>query len=103
MSRYTEQVTHHIAPQIDQERDFLIGQLKEAGMVETQYSVTGVGPTLIGRNGEGDLYQTDGEVWIAQLVVKGNKRTEPPVILDPPTIVQEKNTIWNALMGVVGE
>jgi hypothetical protein len=72
-------------------------------MVETQYSVTGVGPTLIGRNGEGDLYQTDGEVWIAQLVVKGNKRTEPPVILDPPTIVQEKNTIWNALMGVVGE
>ena len=100
-SRYTEQVTHYIAPQIDQERDFLIGQLRAAGMVETQYSVTGVGPTLIGRNGEGDLYQTDGEVWVAQLVVKGNRRTEPPLILDPPKIVQEKNTIWNALMGVV--
>jgi hypothetical protein len=103
LSRYTGQVTHHIAPQIDEERDFLIGQLKNSGMVETQYTVTGVGPTLIGRNGEGDLYQTDGEIWIVQLVVKGNKRTEPPVILNPPTIVQEKNAIWNALMGVVGE
>jgi hypothetical protein len=102
-SRYTGQVTHHIAPQIDQERDFLIGQLKNAGMVLTQYTVTGVGPTFIGRNGEGDLYQTDGEIWIVQLVVKGDKRTEPPLILDPPTLVQAKNTIWNALMGVVGQ
>src|SRR5471032_2946301 len=99
-SRYTGQVTHHIAPQIDQERDFLIGQLKNAGMVLTQYTVTGVGPTFIGRNGEGDLYQTDGEIWIVQLVVKGDKRTEPPLILDPPTLVQEKNAIWNTLMGV---
>jgi hypothetical protein len=96
-------VTHHIAPQIDRERDFLIGQLREAGMVETQYSVTGVGPTLIGRNGEGDLYQTDGEIWIVQLVVKGNKQTVPAAILDPPTLVQEKNAIWNTLMGVVGQ
>jgi LssY-like putative type I secretion system component LssY len=103
VSRYTGQVTHHIAPQIDQEREFLIGQLSKANMVETRYSVTGVGPTLIDRNGEGDLYQTDGEIWIVQLVVKGNRRTEPPAILDPPTLVQEKNTIWNTLMGVVGQ
>lgn len=103
LSRYTGQVTHHIAPQIDQERDFLIGELKKAGMVETQYTVTGVGPTLIGHNGEGDLYQTDGEILIAQLVVKGNRRTEPAVILDPPALVQAKNSIWNALIGVVGQ
>jgi hypothetical protein len=103
LSRYTGQVTHHIAPQIDQERDFLISQLKNAGMVEAQYTITGVGPTLIVHNGEGDLYQTDGEVWIAQLVVKGSKRTEPPIILDPPALVQAKNTIWNSLMGVVGQ
>jgi hypothetical protein len=103
LSRYTGQVTHHIAAQIDQERDFLISQLKNAGMVETQYTVTGVGPTLIGLNGEGDLYQTDGEVWIAQLVVKGEKRTKPPIILDAPALVQAKNTIWNSLIGVVGQ
>ena len=98
-SRYTGQITHHIAPQIDQERDFLINTLKKAGMIEVQYTVTGVGPTLIGHNGEGDLYQTDGEIWIVQLVVKGNKRAEPPVILDTPALVQTKNAIWNALMG----
>jgi hypothetical protein len=103
LSRYTGQVTHHIAPQIDQERDFLISQLKNAGMVETQYTVTGGGPTLINYNGEGDLYQTDGEIWVVQLVVKGHKRTEPPAILEPPTLVQAKNAIWNALMGVVGQ
>jgi hypothetical protein len=103
LSRYTGQVTHHIASQIDQERDFFISQLKNVGMVEMQYTVTGVGPTLIGLNGEGDLYQTDGEVLIAQLVVKGEKRTEPPIILDPPSLVQAKNTIWNSLMGVVGQ
>jgi LssY C-terminus len=102
-SRYTGQVTHHIAPQIDQERDFLISNLKTAGMVETQYTITGVGPTLVGHNGEGDLYQTDGEIWIVQLVFRGNKRTEPPLILDTPTLVQAKNKIWNALMGVVGQ
>ncbi len=103
LSRYTGQVTHHIAPQIDQERDFLINDLKIGGMAETQYMVTGIGSTLIGHNGEGDLYQTDGEIWILQLVLKGNKRTEPPLVLDEPTLVQAKNTIWNALMDVVGQ
>jgi LssY C-terminus len=52
LSRYTGQVTHHIAPDIDQERSFLINDLKNAGMVETQYELSGIGPTLIGRNGK---------------------------------------------------
>jgi hypothetical protein len=101
-SHYTGQVTHHIAPNIDSERNFLINDLTSAGMVETQYELSGVGPTLIGRNGEGDLYQTDGEIWIAQLVVKGQKQTAPPVILDTPTLIQAKDVIWNALMGLAG-
>jgi len=103
LSRYTGQVTHHISSNIDNERGFLINNLKNAGLVETQYELSGVGPTLIGRNGEGDLYQTDGEIWIAQLVVKGQKQTEPPVVLATPAFVQAKNIIWNALIGVVGK
>lgn len=103
LSRYTGQVTHHIAPNIDRERDFLTGDLKNAGMVETQYELSGVKPTLIGRNGEGDLYQTDGEIWIVQLVVKGQKRVEPPVILNTPTLVRAKNAIWTGLMDTVGQ
>jgi len=103
LSHYTGQVTHRIAPQIDQERDFLIDDLKTAGMVVTQYSISGVGPTLIGRNGNGNLYQTDGDICIAQLVAKGEKRAEPATIIDQPAFVQMKNTIWNALMPLLGQ
>jgi LssY C-terminus len=103
LSHYTGQVTHHIAPDIDRERGFLMNDLINAGLVETQYELSGVGPTLIGRNGEGDRYQTDGEIWIAQLTVKGQKRSELPVILDSPTLVQVKNAIWKALMDAVGQ
>jgi LssY C-terminus len=101
LSRYTGQVTHHIAPDIDRERNFLTNDLMNAGLVETQYELSGVGPTLIGHNGEGDRYQTDGEIWIVQLTVKGQKRAEPPVILDSPTLVQVKNAIWKALMDAI--
>jgi hypothetical protein len=103
VSHYTGQVTHRIAPQIDQEREFLIGDLKNTGMVATQYSVSGVGPTLNGRNGEGNLYQTDGDIWIADLVSKGQKRMEAAVILDQQTLVRMKNAVWNALLPILGE
>src|SRR5690606_27432810 len=56
LSRYTGQVTHHIDPDIDEERDTLIEDLVRAQMVEAVYQVTGIGPTLTGRNGGGDLY-----------------------------------------------
>jgi hypothetical protein len=102
LSHYTGQVTHSIAPQIDQERAFLIDDLKTVGMVVTQYSISGVGPTLIGRNGNGNLYQTDGDIWIAQLVAKGEKQTEPATVFDQPAFVQMKNTIWDALMPLLG-
>ena len=40
----------------------------KAEIVEALYQVTGVGPTLNGRNGEGDRYYTDGEIHFARLV-----------------------------------
>jgi hypothetical protein len=95
-------VTHRIAPQIDLERAFLIDDLKTTGMVVTQYSISGVGPTLMGRNGNGNLYQTDGDIWIVQLVAKGEKRAEPATVLDQPAFVQMKNTVWDALMPLLG-
>jgi len=103
LSHYTGQVTHHIARNIDQEREFLMNDLKNAGMVETQYEVSGVGPTLIGRNGGGYLYQTDGDIWIVELVSKGQKRLQPAVIFDQRTRVRMKNAIWNALIPLLGQ
>ncbi|WP_052764039.1 LssY C-terminal domain-containing protein [Microvirga massiliensis] len=99
VSRYTGQVTHHIAPDIDAERDGLINDLVQAGMVATRYQVSGIGPTLNGRNGEDDPYFTDGEIWMAVLVVAGDKRTQPPAVLVSPPLVRAKNGVWNIVMG----
>jgi hypothetical protein len=102
LSRYTGQVTHHIAPDIDTERDGLSDDLVRAGMVSTRYQVSGIGPTLNGRNGEGDPYYTDGEIWMNVLVVAGEKRTQPPTELTSPALVAAKNGIWDAVAGTLG-
>ena len=96
LSHYTGAVTHHIAPDIDAERDGLIADLVKADMVEALYQVTGVGPTLNGRNGEGDRYFTDGEIHFGRLVPGGKITTAPPVVLDSPAIVDLKDQLWKA-------
>jgi hypothetical protein len=97
LSHYTGQVTHHIAPDIDAERDGLINDLKTAQVVEAVYQVTGVGPTLNGRNGEGDPYWTDGEIGIARLTPDAKKTDKPPQTLDTPQIVQWKDAVMRQL------
>jgi hypothetical protein len=97
LSHYTGQVTHHISPDIDAERDGLIADLVKAGMVTAIYQVTGVGPTLNARNGEGDFYFTDGEIKIARLVVNGRRAEGPPVMLPAPALVQWKDALWHGV------
>lgn len=94
VSRYTGQVTHHIAPDLDAERDGIVDDLTRAGMVNTTYQVFGIGPTLRGRNGEGDPYYTDGEIRMAVLVEGGQARTEAPIAYPSPPLAALKNTIW---------
>jgi hypothetical protein len=59
-SHTTGQITHHIGPDIDAERDTLVHDLEAARQITTLYYVTGIGPTLNGRNGGGDRYYTTG-------------------------------------------
>jgi len=77
LSRDTGQVSHKIAPNIDQERGRLIGDLDRARMIVEIFQIDGVGPTSNGRNGEGDPYYTDGEIWMAKLVARGEKAAAP--------------------------
>lgn len=93
-SHYTGAITHHIAPDVDAERQLVETDLQSAGMIEARYTVAGVGPTLRGRNGEGDLYYTDGEVWMMRLVKDCIKRNKPPVVLAGPAANELKDTIW---------
>jgi hypothetical protein len=103
LSHDTGQVTHHIAPDIDAERDLLMRDLREAGMVRTFFQISGIGPTLFGRNGEGDPYYTDGEIDAATLVVDGVKQTEPPKTLPPPPLIALKDQIWHRVHNTVTE
>ena len=101
LSHYTGQVTHHIGPDIDAERDLLMRDLREAGMVEALFQISGIGPTLFGRNGGGDPYYTNGEIDIASLVVDGIKRTEPPATLPSPPLITLKDQIWRGVSDAV--
>ena len=101
LSRYTGQVTHHIGPDIDAERDGLTDDLKNAKVVEAIYEVTGVGPTVNGRNGEGDRYYTDGEIKISRLVAGCDRKAETVVELENPVIVNLKNEAWKTIVGAL--
>jgi hypothetical protein len=101
LSRYTGQVTHHIAPDIDAERSRLTDDLKAAKVVEALYEVSGIGPTLSGRNGGGDPYYTDGDVEISRLVEGCNVTAETAVKLDNPPLVEMKNVAWKAIANLL--
>lgn len=67
LSLFTLQITHHIGPGVDQERDAVAGLLAKAGAT-TEPSVT-AGPISgkVHRNGGGDRYNFDGRVAVMKL------------------------------------
>jgi len=64
-----DQITHHIAPDVDAERDLVIADLTAAGYVASVSEEPGIGATTTGRNGGGDPYFTDGFIKVAELRV----------------------------------
>jgi hypothetical protein len=102
LNEYTGQFTHHISPDLDAERGRLIGDLVAAKVVTMLYSVSGVGPTINGRNGEGDRYYTDGEIHFAVLTQDGVTATAPPKQLQSPPIVELKNGVWQSMSDWLG-
>lgn len=97
LSRTTGEITHHIAPDVDRERQLIATDLQTAGMLAARYQVTGIGPALRGRNGGGDAYFTDGEVWVLRLVEACARRTAPPVVLPSPAATAFKDAIWRSV------
>jgi hypothetical protein len=67
ISHLTGQITHHIAPDIDAERDYLMTSLAEAGRLADRYQWPGIGATEHGRNAGGDPYTTDGMIAVGVL------------------------------------
>jgi len=75
-SRTTGQITHHIAGDIDNERDKLFADLKATDDLEEQYTVDGFHTIREGRNGGGDPWKTDGNLFVG--VIKPSTPVEKP-------------------------
>jgi hypothetical protein len=61
LSHTTGQITHHIAAEVDQERDKLIADLQRSGTVVLHW-IDPFQKDLQGRNGGGDRFITDGRL-----------------------------------------
>lgn len=66
-SHDTGQITHHIGPDLDAERNLVMSDLQKAGQVSSTYDIPGIGATKTGRNGGGDPYFTDGKALVGVL------------------------------------
>ncbi len=74
LSHTTGQVTHHIGPDVDAERDKIFDDLEKAGRVQGIDWKDGFHTALEGRNGGGDPWQTDGRLVVLTVVAHEVKR-----------------------------
>ena len=62
LSHETGRITHHIAADIDTERDKIIDDIRQAGRLRDMYWIADFQEKLTGKNGSGDPYHTDGRL-----------------------------------------
>jgi hypothetical protein len=67
LSHTTGQITHHIAPEIDVERDGIVADLQRVGRVESLDWKDHFQPEPAGRNGGGDPWRTDQRLAVLSL------------------------------------
>jgi len=71
LSETTGQITHHIAADVDAERDHLFQDLEQTGDLAEMYIVNDFHKVREGRNGGGDPWQTDGKLY-SGITVRGS-------------------------------
>jgi len=71
-SHTTGQVTHHIAPDVDAERDRLVSELQQASTTQSIEWKDGFHVEREGKNGGGDPWHTDGR--LAKVMLRGQRQ-----------------------------
>jgi hypothetical protein len=64
LSHTTGQITHHIAPDVDAERDALFAELRKTGDLADVTIIDDFHKVRSGRNGGGDPWTTDGRLFV---------------------------------------
>ena len=93
ISHRTLRPTHHIAPDIDEERETLLADLARVGQLAERFEATGMGPRIYAHNAEGDRFDTDGEMDVAVVPLQ-NARVAAPRVLPPPTAIAVTDRVW---------
>ena len=75
LSYTTGEVTHHIGPEVDAERDRIVSELQKVGWASDVSWIDGFHKHLEGRNGGGDRWTTDGR--LAAVVLRGPSAVSP--------------------------
>jgi hypothetical protein len=105
-SHLTGQITHHIAPDVDAERAFVIDGLADAGRLAARYFIPGSGATLAGRNGGGDPYVTDGDILVGVLLPDsapaGAAQTVPVAPAADPWWMVPRRILWRLATAITG-
>lgn len=71
ISHRTGEITHHVSPDMDAERDLLMADLSKAGKLVRHYRIEGMGPTGEAHNAGGDRFYTDGMLEVGLLKTSG--------------------------------
>jgi len=77
-SHTTGQITHHIAPDLDAERDHLFKDLEKTEALSPVQVIDDFQKVHEGRNGGGDPWYTDGNLFLATIEFPG----DPPPVAD---------------------
>lgn len=75
LSHTTGQITHHIAPDIDTEREHVIRTLQQTGQLSRIEVIDGFHTQRSGTNGGGDPWHTDGNLVVGVLGVPASNAT----------------------------
>lgn len=85
LAKTTHQITHHIDPEVDKERDKLLTDVKRTGNLSVIDWVDGFQEKLKGKNGGGDPYFTDGRLAVGVLISRNRFGTpRQPAPSRPP-------------------
>lgn len=72
LSHTTGQITHHIAADVDAERDRLFDDLKNTGELADVQFIDDFHKVKIGKNGGGDAWHTDGRLFVGTIKIAGD-------------------------------